>query len=101
MNNVTYDKSFIEQSKRENHNLFQRYLEQARTALLNAMRVHEEADHKGEPCINERVNSIAWFCHSLLLRKENVAQIGEILADYDERHHEHNHSNSEAIHNET
>ncbi len=65
--------------------LFTSYLNQAKANLLSAMRVHEQADHDGLVCINERVNSIARLCHALGMKQENIKQIGEILADYDKR----------------
>lgn len=89
MADITYDAKFVSQQKREIHNLMIRYLEQARTALLNAMRVHEQADHSGEPCSNERVNSIAWLCHAVLLKPENIEQLKKLLEEYDNHHHDH------------
>ncbi len=52
--------------------LFQNYLKESREKLCNAMNVHEQATHNGQPCIKERVNAIAWLCHALLLTQENV-----------------------------
>lgn len=71
--------------------LFRKYLDEARKNLLQAVKIHEQSDHAGQPCFNERVNAIAWLSHALLLTPENIVQIGELLADYDKTHKKHNH----------
>lgn len=79
-------------TKADSEFFFRQYLNEARRNLLEAIRIHEKAEHNnGQPCFNERVNAIAWLSHSLLLTPVNIEQLRELLADYDKTHQEHNH----------
>lgn len=75
---------------------FRTILNDVRGMLFNAMALHEKSEHNGQPCFNERVNSIAWLAHALGLTVDNLQQLGELLSDYERTHHQHDHSNSEA-----
>lgn len=80
----------------DNKSLISGHIGQARSSLFQAIEVHEKAEHGGQVCWTERENSIAFLCHALGLTQGNVSKIGELLADYDTRHQEHNHSTPDA-----
>lgn len=58
---------------------------------------HEQAEHGGEACLDERTGMVAFLAHVLGLRVEHLRQVGYALSRYQEEHdrlhgeHEHRH----------
>ena len=68
----------------------ERELGASRDLLLNVIGAHEERHHGGGCCLQERVNAIAFFAHSLGLRAdadETWRYIRRILEAVYEHHH--------------
>lgn len=57
-------------------------------SVLMFMRLHEEQDHGGLPCWDERCNVIAFLCHRTGIKSDQVAFIAERLKEYELQHEE-------------
>ena len=48
--------------------------------------IHEKKDHGGEPCLDERINLMAFLCHSLGIKVHHIDQLAQRLEGYETRH---------------
>jgi hypothetical protein len=55
------------------------------------MMLHEQADHNGAICMDERINTLAWIAHRCGIKSDQVGQIVTRLAEWEE-HHKENHA---------
>lgn len=54
---------------------------------------HEREEHDGEPCLSNRVGTVAYFAHVIGVRSIHADMFGEILLDYEEIHDHREHGN--------
>lgn len=52
---------------------------------------HEQEDHGGEPCVDNRVGILAFVAHSLGLRPAHMIDVMDALEQYAHGHDEHSH----------
>lgn len=67
-------------------NQFREQIYELRAQVLRTIDAHEKEAHGGEVCKLERVNLVAFICHSLLLEASDFPAIAHALSTYDERH---------------
>lgn len=58
------------------------YSNRARQHTFNALAVHEKENHQGQPCLSNRIGFIAWLCHCIGIKPENLAQVAAELEIY-------------------
>ncbi len=69
-------------------NKYKEEIYELRAQVLKTIGAHESAEHGGEVCKLERVNLVAFICHSLQLTPEDFDAIKFALASYDHTHDE-------------
>lgn len=52
------------------------------------MKLHEEDDHGGLPCWDERMNFISFICHRVGIKSDQASFIVDRLREYELRHDE-------------
>lgn len=71
-----------------NESEFGHKFEELRTQVLESCRMHELLSHDGETCMPERINLIAWLCHSIGVRSSDFGELAERLTEYQHQHNE-------------
>ncbi len=61
------------------------HMKLARQHLLAAIKAHEDECHGGEVCDTERLNALAWLCHSLGLKATEAPKLMPFIFDADVR----------------
>jgi hypothetical protein len=59
------------------------YSNRAKQHTFNTLDVHEREKHQGQPCLNNRINFIAWLCHCIGIKPKDLAQVSIELEIYD------------------
>lgn len=56
--------------------------------VIAFMIMHEQADHKGVVCWDERINTLAWLAHRAGIKSEQAGRIVERLRQWELQHEE-------------
>ena len=55
------------------------------------MMLHEQEQHQGKLCMDERINTLAWIAHRAGIKSTQVGEIVERLKEWEEYHKQHEH----------
>jgi len=58
---------------------------QIRDLAVRFVGKHEAGAHNGRACITERLNLVAYLCHSLAIGQGHLQQLSQEIAEYDQR----------------